>query len=167
VTKAGRIAFLLSAVVVAIAGHHWRTRAQAPSPSLTGQALVVDGDSIELGDVRVRIFGIDAPELSQPCKDAKGETYRCGSLAASVLEEEIGGRAVTCFPNDTDHYGRVVATCQVAGRDLGDVMVRRGLAVAYERYSSRYIEAEAEARRARRGIWAGNFDLPEDWRHRK
>ena len=151
--------YALIAAAIFAAGHHWRTHAQAPV--LTGNVLVIDGDSLEMGAVRIRLAAIDAPDLEQTCKDAKGETYRCGSLAASVLEEEIGGRAVTCFPQDTDQYGRVIAACEVNGRDLGDVMVRRGMALA--EHSARYIEAEVEARRAKRGLWAG---VPEDWPHR-
>ncbi len=155
------IFYALIAVAIMAAVYHWRARAQAPV--LTGYATVVDGDSLEMGDVKIRLFGVDAPELSQTCKDAKGESYRCGSLAASLLEEEIGGRAVMCFPQDSDHYGRVIATCEVNGHDLGDVMVRRGMAVA--EHSARYMDAEVEARRAKRGIWAGSFQMPEDWRN--
>jgi len=143
------------------------SQALAQSPTLSGHAEVIDGDTIEIGDVRIRLHGIDAPESEQTCKDANGETYRCGLLATAVLEEEIGGRAVTCFPSDVDHYGRAIAVCQVNGRDLGDAMVRRGFAVAYLRYSAKYMEAEVEARRAKRGIWQGNFVEPEIFRHSK
>jgi endonuclease YncB( thermonuclease family) len=73
---------------------------------------------------------------------------------------------VTCWPLDTDIFGRTVATCQVNGRDLGNIMVRRGQAIAYVRYSSKYLAAEAEARQAKRGLWAGSFEEPEDFRHR-
>ena len=141
--------------------------AQTQAASLSGAAYVIDGDTIKLGEVHVRLFGIDAPETDQPCTDAQGSTYRCGLLATSVLEEEIGGRPVTCFPLDTDRYGRTVATCEVSGRDLGDAMVRRGYAVDFTRYSGgRYATAQLEARAARRGIWQGQFLEPEQWRHR-
>jgi endonuclease YncB( thermonuclease family) len=93
-----------------------------------------------------------------------GAAAHCGLLALDVLEEEIGNKPVTCFPIETDHYGRTVATCEVAGRDLGDAMVRRGFAIAYLRYSSKYQEAEIEARKAKRGIWQGAFTEPERWR---
>jgi endonuclease YncB( thermonuclease family) len=159
---------LLASGVVAVYGF-----ARTPSPTiaqtdtLSGLADVIDGDTIRIDDVYVRLFGIDAPESEQTCKDRQGELYRCGLLATAVLEEEVGGRSVTCFPIETDHYGRTVATCEVAGRDLGDAMVRRGFAVAYLRYSAKYQEAEIEARKARRGIWAGSFEEPEVWRHRR
>jgi len=156
---------LLASGVVAVYGF-----ARTPSPTiaqtdtLSGLADVIDGDTIRIDDVYVRLFGIDAPESEQTCKDRQGELYRCGLLATAVLEEEVGGRSVTCFPIETDHYDRTVATCEVAGRDLGDAMVRRGYAIAYLRYSSKYEDAEIEARTAKRGIWQGAFQEPERWR---
>jgi endonuclease YncB( thermonuclease family) len=156
---------LATSAIVAVYGF-----ARTPSPTiaqtdtLSGLADVIDGDTIRIDDVYVRLFGIDAPESEQTCKDRQGELYRCGLLATAVLEEEVGGRSVTCFPIETDHYDRTVATCEVAGRDLGDAMVRRGYAIAYLRYSSKYEDAEIEARTAKRGIWQGAFQEPERWR---
>jgi endonuclease YncB( thermonuclease family) len=159
---------LLASGVVAAYGF-----VRVPSPTiaqtdtLSGLADVIDGDTIRIDEVHVRLAGIDAPEIEQTCLDGQKNPYHCGLLALDVLEEEIGGKAVTCFPIDTDHYGRTVATCEVAGRDLGDAMVRRGFAIAYLRYSDKYEGAEIEARKARRGIWAGSFEEPEVWRHRR
>ena len=158
---------VLAGIAITAGHHHWRPHAQILTAALSGHAEIIDGDTIKLGEVSVRLYGIDAPESDQSCTDAQGATYRCGLLATSVLEEEIGGRAVTCFPVDTDRYGRTVATCEVNGRDLGDAMVRRGYAVDYTRYSGgKYAPAQLEARRAKRGIWAGEFLEPEQWRHR-
>ena len=159
---------LLALIVVSpviVFGHHWRPHAQ--QATLSGQARVIDGDTILIGEVHVRLFGIDAPEADQTCKDAKGVTYRCGLVATATLIEEIAGQPVTCFQVDTDKYGRTVATCAVNGRDLGDAMVRRGWAIAYLRYSHKYEDAELEARLAKRGIFAGTFMEPEAWRHRQ
>jgi endonuclease YncB( thermonuclease family) len=157
------LAMILISPVI-IFGHHWRPHAQ--QATLSGHARVIDGDTIVIGEVHVRLFGIDAPESDQTCNDAHGAVYRCGLLATSVLEEEIGNQVVTCFPVDTDKYGRTIATCSVNGRDLGDDMVRRGQAVAYLRYSRKYEDAELEARLAKRGIFSGSFMEPEAWRHR-
>jgi endonuclease YncB( thermonuclease family) len=157
--------YVLLAAAIVLIGHHWYAHGQAAV--LTGHVYVLDRDTVDMGEIRIRLFGIGAPESEQTCKDAKGETYRCGLVATAVLEEEIGGRVVTCFPMDTDIYGRTVATCQVNGHDLGDAMVRRGMAIAYLRYSAKYMEAEVEARRARRGVWQGEFVEPEEWRHRQ
>jgi endonuclease YncB( thermonuclease family) len=154
-------------VIILGIGHHWRVFGQSATATFVGRAHVIDGDTITIGDVHIRLQGIDAPESDQTCTDKDGASYRCGLLATAVLEEEIAGRAVTCFAIDTDRYGRTIASCEVNGRDLGDAMVRRGFAVAYRRYSTKYEAAEVEAKEARRGIWAGGFEMPEQWRHRK
>ena len=80
----------------------------------------------------------------------------------------IGGRSVTCTPVDHDRYEREVAACTVDGRDLGEAMVRSGHARDYARHShGRYAAAEREAREARRGLWAGEFENPGEWRKRE
>ena len=162
------IMFFASVVVAA----YGLTRPQSPiaqTAALSGRPYIIDGDTIAIGETHIRLFGIDAPETDQFCTDADGKPYRCGLLATAVLEEEIAGRAVDCTPMGTDRYGRTVAICDVAGRDLGDVMVRRGYAIDYERYDpeGRYAEAQIEAKEARRGMWAGAFMEPEAWRHRR
>ena len=138
---------------------------RAQESSFTGHPYVVDGDSLRMGQVNIRLAGIDAPELEQTCLDATYNSYRCGLLATSALEEFIGGREVTCFGGGTDIYGRTLATCSVSGHDLGDYMVRSGNAIAYERYSQAYLGAQEEAQTAKRGLWAGSFLAPEQWRH--
>lgn len=167
---------LIWLIIVAIAaaagysgkfGRPWRAE-RTPAPigmPLTGRAKIIDGDSLELLGERIRLFGIDAPESRQTCRDARGESYACGREAARALSALIAGRAVICTPVDHDRYERDVALCTVNGRDLGDAMVRAGHAVEYTRHSGgRYAAAEREARAAKRGIWAGQFDEPETWR---
>lgn len=89
-----------------------------------------------------------------------------GRRATAALSGRIGARTVACSQRDIDRYGRVVAVCRAGGEDLNAWLVRQGWAVAYRRYSRDYVSVENEARRARRGIWAGSFVPPEDWRHR-
>jgi endonuclease YncB( thermonuclease family) len=126
---------------------------------------VIDGDSIRDGDRRIRLYGIDAPELRQQCRDGAGRAYPCGDEARVALEKLIGGREIGCQTVDTDKYGRDVARCQVGSLQINREMVRRGWAVAYDRHSLEYMITEAEARRARAGIWQGSFQRPEDYRH--
>lgn len=131
---------------------------------VTGRASVVDGDTLEVQGQRIRLWGVDAPEGRQTCARA-GETYRCGQVAANQLDHRIGGRPVVCVQQDVDRYGRVVARCAVAGDDLGGWLVREGYAVRYPEYAgAAYRTEEAAARRARRGVWAGEFDFPWEWR---
>ena len=139
--------------------------AAAAAEAIAGPARVVDGDTIVVAEVRVRIFGIDAPESRQSCTAGDGHDYFCGRVAASALAEKIAGRPVTCRPRTTDRYGRTVAVCFDAGdEDLGAWMVRAGVAIAYRKYSTVYVDDEDTARRARRGLWAGEFVEPSKWR---
>jgi endonuclease YncB( thermonuclease family) len=124
----------------------------------------MDGDSLEIGGRRVRLFGIDAPELDQNCRSAAGAAYDCGTAARRALDAAIGGRTVTCTPVGASH-DRAVALCQANGRDLSEEMVRSGHALELKNFSrGRYGPAERAARGARRGLWAGNFEEPAAWR---
>jgi endonuclease YncB( thermonuclease family) len=130
---------------------------------ISGRAEVTDGDSLEIGAVRVRLFGVDAPEGRQTCTRA-GKDWDCGDEAARKLRSLVRGATVVCTPRDSDDYGRTVAVCRNGGVDLAAEMARSGLAVAYRRYSRDYVDEESEARAARRGLWAGEFAQPDEYR---
>jgi endonuclease YncB( thermonuclease family) len=133
---------------------------------ILGQASVIDGDTIDIHHTRIRLSGIDAPESAQTC-EVNGTVYRCGQRAAFALSDFIGSQTVQCRQTGTDQYHRVIAICRVAGVDLGAWMVAHGWAIAYRKYSRAYISDEEEAHHAQRGIWAGSFMPPEDWRRSK
>ena len=140
-------------------------RAQlSPGSSLVGRASVIDGDTIEIHGQRIRFHGIDAPESSQTCRDGNGREYRCGQRAASALADKIGHETVECEQRDVDHYKRVVAVCRQGGEDLNAWMVVEGWAMAYRQFSTDYIGQERNARTTRKGIWAGTFAEPAEWR---
>lgn len=124
-----------------------------------GHARVTDGDGLVIDGQRIRLYGVDAFELRQNCG-----AYACGRGSANALADLIGGRPVACVQMDRDRYGRIVAVCEADGRDLGAAMVRQGHAVAYTRYSYRYVLEERAARRENAGAWAHDFIFPEDWR---
>jgi endonuclease YncB( thermonuclease family) len=130
---------------------------------IAGRAAIIDGDSFEIGSAGVRLFGIDAPEGRQSCTRG-GREWACGTEAERKLRSLIGGRTVTCTRRDVDSYGRIVAVCRSGAADLSAEMARSGFATAYRRYSSDYVDEENEARAARRGIWAGDFTTPENYR---
>jgi len=132
----------------------------------TGEFAAVDGDSLRRGAEQYRLHGIDAPELNQTCSDRRGMDYSCGREARQALRALIAGRTLACTVRDTDRYGRAVAVCMADGRDLNGEMVRQGWALAYRRHSTAYLDEETEARQARRGIWQGRFENPEQWRAR-
>lgn len=139
--------------------------AAAAPAQVTGPARVVDGDTFSVGAERVRLWGVDAPEGRQVCQNDQGKAYACGDVARDQLVGLIGGRAVRCEVRDRDPYGRAVARCLAGSTDLGEAMVRVGWAVDYVQFSRGvYASVEAEARRARRGLWAGRFETPSTWR---
>jgi endonuclease YncB( thermonuclease family) len=126
-----------------------------------GQASVVDGDTLEIHGMRIRLWGVDAPESSQLCRGEDSLQYRCGAQAANDLDTFIARRPVNCFPLSLDPYGRTVATCFVGGTDLGEWLVRKGLALDWPQYSKgRYDGAERDAERSGRGMWAGSYVEP-------
>ena len=138
-------------------------QAGTPAPGPAGSARVIDGDTLALAGRRIRLHGIDAPERGQACGGRAVPRWDCGAAAAEALAGLAAG-PVRCRAVDRDRYGRVVATCRGAGRDLGAAMVAGGWAVAYRRYATRYVNEERAARRARRGLWRGAFVTPHDWR---
>lgn len=126
-----------------------------PDSTISGAARVIDGNTIRIRDGRIRIWGIDAPELDQPL----------GPEATQHLYNQVKQNVVTCHPRDTDKWGRIVAQCFVMDRDLGLSQVANGLALDYTRYSHGYYEdAQDAARQERLGMWAGEFTSPEAWR---
>jgi endonuclease YncB( thermonuclease family) len=140
----------------------------AGGPDLRGRARVIDGDTLAFGRVRVRIFGIDAPEAGQTCPRADHSRWACGAWATAQMQARFGGRDLTCTPKDRDRYGRVVATCRDAGgTDVGAALTGAGAAMAYRRYSRDYVADERRAEAARRGIWAGPVTSPADFRAQK
>ena len=137
--------------------------ALAQQDQIQGPVRIVDGDTLDVGSTRVRLWGIDAPESHQQC-ERDGAQYACGTEATAYLSAIIAARAVVCEPRTLDRYKRTVALCRVAGEDSGAAMVAAGWAVAFTRYSRDYALQEREAHEARRGIWAGAFVVPSLWR---
>lgn len=131
-------------------------------PPLTGQVRVADGDSLEVAGERVRLDGLDAPELHQSCGEGE-RSWPCGLKAREALEALVAQGEVTCRPVDEDRYGRAVARCAVDGADIGAQLVRKGWAVAT---SLAYRGEERSAQAAGAAIWAGPFEMPADWRAR-
>ena len=131
-------------------------------PPVSGRARISDGDSFHLGDERIRLLGIDAPELDQTCADAKGNSWTCGRTARDKLVALVAGKSPLCQPEGHDRFGRILATCSVNRKDLGAQMVEAGLAISSDDYG----REETAARNAKRGLWSGTFDLPRAWRDR-
>lgn len=139
---------------------------QATAREIVGPAKVIDGDTIYIGEHKIRLSGFDAPESEQTCQ-ANKQTYDCGAVATEGLGQLTAGQTVQCQTSDKDRYGRWIASCRVNGTDLGAWMVGNGLAVAYRRYSTAYVADEEAAKAKELGLWAGPFVMPWDWRQGK
>jgi endonuclease YncB( thermonuclease family) len=147
---------LLAALALAIGGYlvlEPTERRQAGVPE------IVDGDSLHLSGLSIRLKGVDAPEMKQVCQRS-GRPYRCGEVAKEALARKIGNGPVECRLAGRDRYRRSLAFCSVGGEDLGAWLVEEGLAVGYGDYE----REEARARERRAGLWAGSFERPNEWR---
>lgn len=137
----------------------------AENDRLEGLGRVIDGDTLDVGAVRVRLHGIDAFEGAQMC-DRPGGAWACGAAATRSLRGRAEGRQLFCRVLDTDRYGRKVSRCERDGVDVARALVAEGLALAYRRYSQDYVAEESAAQARGAGAWNGSFDRPEQWRSR-
>ena len=142
-----------------------------------GDVKVIDGDTVIIKNSKIRLFGIDAPEKNQICIKS-GKPYNCGNTSTNYLRS-ISDMKWICSYEKFDRYGRILGKCDtlinsqktedknsnILGR-INKYMVCNGQAVAYTRYSYEYFECENTAKKNKIGIWAGEFDRPEDWRRK-
>lgn len=157
--RRARIALLAGVAMAGLAATGLISHRRAPD--IVGPAQVIDGDSIRVAGIEIRLYGIDAPEFRQVCMRA-GHPWGCGRAATRFLESMTERRELRCRPREEDRYGRTVAICFAGETNVGAAMVRAGQAVAYGAYQAE----EREAREARRGVWASSFERPATWRAR-
>ncbi len=161
------VAFALAgALVIAglVIGAVQVSRAATP---ISGRAEVVDGDTLDVGGHRVRLEGIDAPELGQSCPRPSSGSWSCGRKAREALSKLVKGHRVTCQSKGKDGYGRDLAICFVAGEDVNAALVRQGLAWAFVKYSNTYVREEGEARSHGVGVWQADATPPWTFRASK
>ncbi len=146
----------------------------APSPSSADAILtvkiskIVDGDSLKAGKLRLRLYGIDAPERKQICKDSAHKAYRCGLHATDYLAQILKSeRQLECELKDVDRYRRLVVRCFQDGKDISAQLVKAGWALAYRQYATDYIQDEMRAQKDGLGVWQGAFIPPAEWRKSK
>jgi len=138
----------------------------ALAEEIRGIPRIVDGDTVQIGTVKIRLQGIDAPETDQLCLDRNGKRWTCGIEARDRLIQKAGGKIWTCNTSSIDPYGRALAMCEVEGADINRWLVREGWAMSFVRYSHIYDVDERAARQAQVGLWSGAFISPWDWRSR-
>ncbi len=129
-----------------------------------GDVYVVDGDSLKLGEQNVRLAHIDAPEYYQTCKRADKSTYNCGIKAREKLESLLKLGELSCKTVGRDIYNRDMSECFAGRTNINLEMVRSGWAVVYKSGDAAYLEAQADAKRAKLGIWQGKYMKPELYR---
>ena len=142
---------------------------------IIGIPKIVDGDTVHINEYKIRLEGIDAPEIRQKCKKEKlkissiiGFTfykdYSCGRVSKEKLITKINTSEIKCISSSKDRYKRYIATCFKGKTNLNQWMVRNGFAIAYRRYSKKYVPDEVFAKENKLGLWQGKFMEPEKWR---
>ena len=129
----------------------------------SSHVTVVDGDTIKLGDVKIRFSGIDAPEINQTCVASEGKVA-CGKISRDILITKVTNNKISCTDEGKDFYGRVLGECFVNGESLSRYLVREGFAFAYRKYSDKFISDEEYAKSNRLGMWSMKFQYPWDYR---
>ena len=139
---------------------------------IIGLPKVVDGDTIYIKSYKIRLEGIDAPEMKQKCKKPYlqimfftfQKDYNCGQVSKKKLFQKIGNKPVKCILLGKDRYKRYLAKCFKGTVNLNRWMVRNGYAIAYRKYSKIYVPDENFAKDEKLGLWGGTFIKPEKWR---
>ena len=142
---------------------------------ISGIPKVVDGDTVHIDNYKFRLEGIDAPEMRQQCKKESFKIsflisftfykdYSCGRVSKVKLINKINTSEIKCISSSKDRYKRYIATCFKGKTNLNQWMVRNGFAIAYRRYSKKYVPDEVFAKENKLGLWQGKFMEPEKWR---
>jgi endonuclease YncB( thermonuclease family) len=156
-------------LLIAAAWWVWTDGDWVPAPTIRAGdgpvVRVIDGDSLQIGDTRIRLLGYDAPEYRQTCTTASEQVWPCGEAALDRLAALLADGTLACAEEGTDRYGRTLAACRTATGDIGTIMVREGLGLRLRNArDSRYLVEETAARFAGRGVWQGQHQHPADWR---
>lgn len=165
VNRLGHHAGKLAALAV-IACFVWLFGEQVkPEYRSSGIARVVDGDTLVINQQRLRLVGIDGPELSQQCRTAAHQSYACGQQSKQALAAKISQNPLHCEAETQDRHQRWLATCFLDSLNINSWLVRNGHALAYRRYSTAYVKEEEHAEAEQLGLWQGKFEPP--WAYRR
>jgi endonuclease YncB( thermonuclease family) len=128
-----------------------------------GRPVVVSGDTLRIGSVRLRLAGIEAPDGDTGCTRG-GAPFDCGRIAATALLDLTAGAEVRCREVAQSPGGGIVARCEAGGYDLSEGMTYTGWARAWPRDGNRYRAFEDHARERGHGLWRNGFTPPVAWR---
>lgn len=133
-------------------------------PSTEGYVSAVTGSMLSINGLHVKLLGIDAPYMQQTCADKFGQGYACGQKARDWLQDWLQGKIVKCHIISPQVNGRATGVCFSEGYDVAAVVVNAGWAVAYTKNTDIYVPYEQQAGTKKRGLWAGTFYKPWDWK---
>ena len=139
---------------------------------ISGNAQIIDGDTIKINAKKIRLHGIDAPEFKQMCKKpyltiiffSFHKDYPCGKISTEKLKKKVNNKVIKCKILDIDRYKRLIGECYKKNLNLNSWLVSNGHAVAYRKYSKKYVAHEDIAKKDKLGLWAGTFEMPWDYR---
>lgn len=156
---------VLCIVIIASTGNA-RTINADPGTFSGKVRYVSDGDTFFIGDHKVRLWGVDAPEMKQPfLHRVSGQSVPAGRHAQQALRRIVKGRTVTCQIKHRDDFGRIVAQCFVGTEDIGRILVQQGHALDWPHYSrGLYADDEQYARSRGNGIHTTSYTQPWIWR---
>ena len=126
---------------------------------IEGKAIIIDGDTIHVNKNKIRLHGIDAPEIYQTCT-IDNKIWNCGTESSIALESFILGKDVYCEIIGVDQYKRFIGICFANKININQYMVQNGWAIAYRYYSHDFIADEEIAKNNKSGIWQGKFIEP-------
>ena len=129
---------------------------------ISGIAKVTDGDTIQINEKKIRFFGIDAPEKKQQCRKpwlsisfiSFSKDYPCGQISTNKLKKKINNKLLICKWSNKDRYKRYIAECFKDKTNINAWMVRNGYAVAYRKYSKKFVSQEIFAKKEKLGLWS-------------
>ena len=141
---------------------------------ISGYAKIIDGDTIKINSKKIRLHGIDAPEKKQVCKKpyitivffSFSKNYLCGQVSTDKLTKKINNQIIKCKIKNVDRYNRLIGECYKKNENLNSWLVSNGYAVAYRKYSKKYISNEINAKDNKLGIWQGKFEMPWNFRRK-
>tara|TARA_Y100000768_G_C23981639_1_gene686157 strand:- start:2103 stop:2636 length:534 start_codon:yes stop_codon:yes gene_type:complete len=164
------ILFIISLIFFLLSYHDVKS---SEITSVSGYAKVTDGDTIKIDTFKIRLDGIDAPEKKQKCKRPYFtifvftfyENYFCGQKSTEALIKKINNQKVNCKIYDIDYFKRFIGECFIRKTNLNSWLVSNGHAVAFRKYSNKYVSEETLAKQEKKGLWQGKFEMP--WNYRK
>lgn len=158
-----RVAMRMLTISLVMAALVW-PGALLASSTHAGLVRVIDGDTLDVGGTRIRLYGIDAPETDQTCTTEQGQVWACGAWVSDQVTQLFAGTDAQCTAVTTDRYNRIVARCVAGGQDIAHLLVSEGLAFAYRRYAQDYVLAEKTAAVRDVGLHASRVQNPSQFR---